>query len=101
MHPLGAWGAASQRDAFAMVARAFMRRETGRKRNRGSREPLRRLSPPLSEHPLHADYQRMLDGGTKPNLAKLTLARKVASIVLAMWKHQEVYDTVKHNKPSS
>lgn len=55
----------------------------------------------LSEHPLHADYQRMLDGGTKPNLAKVTLARKIASIVLAMWKHQEVYDTVKYNKPSS
>jgi hypothetical protein len=55
----------------------------------------------LSEHPLRADYQRMLDGGTKPNLAKVTLARKVASIVLAMWKHQEVYDTVKYNMPSS
>ena len=55
----------------------------------------------LPEHPLRADYQRMLDAGTKPNLAKLTLARKVASIVLAMWKHQEGYDTVKHSKPSS
>lgn len=55
----------------------------------------------LPEHPLHADYQRMLSGGTKPNLAKLTLARKVASIALAMWKHQEVYDTAKHNKPTS
>ena len=51
----------------------------------------------LPEHPLHADYQRMLDGGTKPNLAKLTLARKVASIVLAMWKHQEVYDPKPEN----
>lgn len=55
----------------------------------------------LPEHPLHADYQRMLSGGTKPNLAKLTLARKVASIALAMGKHQEVYDTAKHNKPTS
>ena len=43
----------------------------------------------------------MLSSGTKPNLAKLTLARKVASIALAMWKHQEVYDTAKHNKPTS
>ena len=49
-----------------------------------------------SEHPLRADYQRMLDGGTKPNLAKLTLARKAA-----MSKQQEVFDTVKHSKSSS
>jgi transposase len=41
--------------------------------------------------PLHAEYQRMLDGGTKPNLAKLTIARKIAAIVLRMWKNEEVY----------
>ena len=55
----------------------------------------------LSEHPLHADYRRMLQDGTKPNLAKVTLARKLASIVLSMWKHKEAYDTAKHTKPSS
>jgi len=46
----------------------------------------------MREHPLHADYQRMLQAGTKPNLAKLTLARRIAAIVLSMWKHKEVYD---------
>jgi hypothetical protein len=29
--------------------------------------------------------------GTKPNLAKLTLARKIAATVLAMWKKEERY----------
>ena len=43
-------------------------------------------------HPLHQDYQRMLEAGTKPNLAKLTLARRIAAAVWSMWKHQEVYD---------
>jgi transposase len=38
------------------------------------------------------DYRRQLEGGTKPNLAKLTLARRIAATALAMWKNEEVYD---------
>jgi transposase len=41
--------------------------------------------------PLYSDYQRLLDGGLKPDLAKVTIARKIAAIVLAMWKNEEVY----------
>ena len=33
-----------------------------------------------------------LDGGTKPNLARLTIARQIAAIVLALWRSKEVYD---------
>jgi transposase len=50
----------------------------------------------LREHPLHMDYQRMLQSGIKPNLAKLTLARRIAAIVLSMWKGKEVYDPGRH-----
>src|SRR5512143_3424555 len=50
----------------------------------------------LTEDPLHADYERMLQSGIKPTLAKLTLARKIAATVLSMWKHQEVYDPKRH-----
>jgi hypothetical protein len=50
----------------------------------------------LHGHPLHMDYQRMLESGIKPNLAKLTLARRIAGIVLSMWKHEEVYDPKRH-----
>ena len=46
----------------------------------------------LLDHPLHADYRRRLQAGMEPNLAKLTLARRIAAIVLSMWKHEEVYD---------
>jgi len=46
----------------------------------------------LHEDPLYESYQRMLKAGTKPNLAKLTLARRIAAAVLSMWKHEEVYD---------
>jgi transposase len=50
----------------------------------------------LPEDPLHAHYQRLLESGTRPNLAKLTLARRIAAIVLSMWKHEEVYDPKRH-----
>ncbi len=50
----------------------------------------------LPEDPLHEHYQRMLASGIKPNLAKLTVARRIAATVLAMWKHQEVYDPQRH-----
>jgi transposase len=50
----------------------------------------------MTTSPLHADYQRALAAGTKPNLAKLTLARRIAATVLSMWKHKEVYDPQRH-----
>jgi transposase len=42
-------------------------------------------------HPLKEDYEQLLESGTKPNLAKLTIARKIAAIVLAMWKEEKRY----------
>jgi transposase len=53
----------------------------------------------LPDHPLHQHYDRMLAAGIKPNLAKLTLARQIAAIALAMWKHEEEYDPARHRKP--
>jgi hypothetical protein len=43
-------------------------------------------------NPLREGYDRMLANGTKPNLAKLTVARQIAAIVLAMWKTEAKYD---------
>jgi transposase len=51
----------------------------------------------MTDHPLHEDYERMLRAGIKPNLAMLTLARKIAAIVLSMWKHKEAYDRKRHD----
>jgi transposase len=50
--------------------------------------------------PLHADYQRLLGAGTKPSLAKLTVARKIAATLLAMWKNEEEYDPERHRQQS-
>ena len=41
--------------------------------------------------PMVGDYQRDLEQGTKPPMAKLTLARRISATVLAMWKNKEAY----------
>lgn len=50
--------------------------------------------------PLYGDYVRLTEQGTKPPLAKLTLARRIASTTLAMWKNQEEYDPGRHRTQS-
>ena len=45
-----------------------------------------------NKDPIHARYERLLDGGTKPTLAKLSLARMIAATVLRMWKDEKEYD---------
>lgn len=42
--------------------------------------------------PLYRHYERLLEGGTKPNLAKLTIARQIAAVALALWRSGERYD---------
>lgn len=48
-----------------------------------------------SNEPLYQHYQRLLEGGTKPNLAKLTIARQLAALTLALWRDKEVYNPQK------
>ncbi len=47
---------------------------------------------------LGQEYTHLVTSGTKPNLAKLTIARRIASIALALWKHNQEYDPTKHTK---
>jgi len=53
-----------------------------------------------NKDPTHARYERLLDGGTKPTLAKLSLARMIAATVLRMWKDEEEYDPERAGLPS-
>ena len=56
----------------------------------------------MPKHVLHQDYQRMISAGMKPNLARITVARKIAAAVLAMWKNKEEYDPAKsQHKPDA
>jgi transposase len=54
------------------------------------------IAAQMPKHPLNADYRRLLAGDVKPNLALLTIARRIAATVLAMWKHEEAYDPRKN-----
>jgi transposase len=52
-----------------------------------------------NKDPIYARYERLLDGGTKPTLAKLSLARMIAATVLRMWKDEEEYDPGRAGPP--
>lgn len=51
-----------------------------------------------AECPLYQHYKSLLQGKTKPNLAKLTIARQIAAITLAVWKKEECYSAAKVKK---
>jgi len=52
-----------------------------------------------ADHPLRIDYEAMVMRNMRPNLARLTLARRLAATALALWKKQEVYDYSKRHRP--
>lgn len=51
-----------------------------------------------AQDPIYQHYLSLLDNGTKPNLAKLTIARQIASVTLAVWRSGEEYDGKKMKK---
>jgi transposase len=42
--------------------------------------------------PLRDFYVALLDKGMRPEMARLTLARKIAAIALTLWKKEERFD---------
>lgn len=54
----------------------------------------------MPDNPLAQNYRRLVEEErVEAAMARLTLARQIAAIVLAMWKNQEVYDPSRY--PSS
>lgn len=94
------------RDRRGQWVRAQVQQSRGLNRNRsGSLKQVfkgaaHQVATQMTTHPLHAEYQRLLDRGLKPSLALVTIARRIAAAVLAMWKHKEAYDPKKH-KPTT
>jgi transposase len=43
-------------------------------------------------------YQRMIDKGIRPEMARLTVARKIAAITLSVWKKGEKFDPQRVNQ---
>ncbi len=42
--------------------------------------------------PFHDFYAALLAKGMKPEMARLTLARKIAAVTLTLWKKEERFD---------
>ena len=42
--------------------------------------------------PLREFYVSLVDKGMDPDMARLTLARKIAAITLTLWKKEERFD---------
>lgn len=49
----------------------------------------------MPDHPLAMHYRHLVDAGTDPSLAWLTISRRIAAAVLSMWKNEEEYDATK------
>jgi transposase len=45
---------------------------------------------------VRAHHEKMTSRGLKPEIARIAIARKIAAIVLAMWKLKEAYDPKKY-----
>jgi transposase len=51
----------------------------------------------MSDDPLAHNYRRLVEEErVDPAMARLTLARQIAAIVLAMWKNKEAYDPTRY-----
>jgi len=49
----------------------------------------------LRHEAIKAYYQRLIDHGTRPELARVSIARKLASIALTVWQRREEFDVKK------
>ena len=43
-------------------------------------------------------YQRLKDKGIRPEMARLTVARKLVAVTLTLWKKGEKYDSARLNQ---
>jgi transposase len=91
-----------ERDRNGNWVRATKLQSLGLNRNRNGalkevfKSAAHQIAIQMTSHPLHRDFVRLTDNGVKPNLAMVTIARRIAAAVLAMWKNGEVDEANKH-----
>ena len=49
--------------------------------------------------PFDRCYAQLVGKGIRPELARLTLARKIAAVTLTLWKRGELFDELKVSQP--
>jgi hypothetical protein len=53
----------------------------------------------IRKEPFRSYYQRLVSQGMRPEMARLTLARKIVSVTLTLWKKGERFDELKLRQP--
>jgi transposase len=53
----------------------------------------------LRQEPFQSYYLRRVAVGMRPEMARLTLARKIAALTLMLWKKGERFDELKISEP--
>jgi hypothetical protein len=59
------------------------------------------MTASVMEGPFRDFYQRRVDNGMAPAMARLTLARKIAAIALIVWKKGEAFDAQQLKLPAA
>jgi transposase len=79
-----------------------MTRGLNRNHNRVLKDVFKGAATAATAHPgpLQDFYQTMVARGTRPELARVTLTRKLAAITLRLWKRGEHYDPTKLTTPA-
>jgi transposase len=49
----------------------------------------------IHQEPFQSYYQRRVSQGVRPEMVRLTLARKIAALILAIWKKGEAFDALR------
>ena len=90
----GEWIPDSGAGTIRRSGRAPLTRGLNPNFNRLLKKVLKMAARDVSSRPgeLQQWYERVLESGVRPEMARLTLARKIAAIVLAVWKKGVSYD---------
>lgn len=83
-------------DGFRRRTNAVRTRGLNSNFNRPLKAALKGAALTASRHdPFRTTYRRLVDRGLAPEIAQVVIARKLASILLALWKKGECFDPAK------
>lgn len=84
------------------VARSSVARGLNRNGNRRVTELLKgAATTAYVKEPMAAYYQRQIARGVGPSVARVSVARKIAAVLLAVWKSGEPFDEAKLSRPTA
>ena len=88
-------------EGIKRVAKASVARGLNANGNRRVKDVLKgAANTAVAREPMAAYYQRQIDRGVAPAVARVSVARKIAAVVLKVWKSGEPFDGGKLSTPT-